>query len=92
MVVWSWLVAMGNWVIERWRHHLVRLSFTPGLRGMADLRAWQRRAAQTPTLVFPEGQLGIQFGDVREGAGRLLSALGPVTVPVGCGLRRAGGT
>lgn len=75
-----WLV---QWFFERWGANVLRIPVGVGPGGVAELRAWRRRAARAPMLVFPEGVANRELGGMRAGTGRWLRGLAVPVVPVG---------
>ena len=67
----------------RWDANVLRIPTGAGPGGVAELRAWRKRAARAPMLVFPEGVANRELGDMRAGTGRWLKGLAVPVVPVG---------
>lgn len=79
-----WVRAIVMWVIEKWRHNVLRIPLgntTVSVGSLEALRTWKRVATERPTLVFPEGLASITFEKVRPGAGQFVRALGIPVVP-----------
>jgi hypothetical protein len=78
-----WLRATAGWFFGRWRANVLRIrTGNGGVPGVAALRAWRKRAATGPTLVFPEGVANRELGSMRAGVGRWLCGLDVPIVPV----------
>jgi hypothetical protein len=69
--------------LARWEKNVLRIPTGRAAAGLGALRAWRKRAAVGPILVFPEGVANGQLDAMREGAGRWLSSLGVPVIPVG---------
>lgn len=82
--VWRGLIRWAaRRFFDRWSRNTLRIPTGEVGVGIARLRAWRRRAACGPMLVFPEGVAKGELTNMREGAGRWLAALGVPIIPVG---------
>lgn len=72
-----------NWVFVRWQNQTVRIALGNERVSIKALRHWRTQIRQQPALVFPEGRARIEFGTIRQGAGRWLAGQGVPVVPVG---------
>ncbi len=73
---------LADAILGRWSAHLVRIPLGNAVPDLRALRVFLGRAAQQPTIVFPEGRASAELGDVRDGAGRFLSLVPVPTLPV----------
>jgi hypothetical protein len=77
-----WARAIAAAVFRRWARNVIRVPTHNEQPSLASLRAWRRRVAEQPVLVFPEGRAAPAFGDIRPGAGRWLASLKAPILPV----------
>ncbi len=79
------LRKLVGWGFGRWRENVVRISLDEGSQSqsVASLRHWRKLAESKPSLVFPEGQARLIFGEIRHGAGLFLRSLSVPVIPVG---------
>lgn len=80
----SLMRKLVGWGFGRWRENVLRISLDDGgqSQSVASLRQWRKLAACKPSLVFPEGQARLTFGEIRHGAGLFLRSLDVPVIPV----------
>lgn len=76
-----WIRGIVMWVLDRWKHNVLRIALGNKTVAIDSLRTWKRVAKERPTFVFPEGLASITFEKVRPGAGQFARALDVPCIP-----------